>query len=354
MPDSTVFTARLDRVRRELAATGCDAVIVTPGTDLRYLTGLEGGSHERFAALVVPAARAPLLVVPKLEEPEYARMPTGDLRAELVAWQDGADPYRLVAGRLSDCRRIALSEVMTARDLLALQDALAPVEFTARPVVGAVRIRKDAAEIDALRRAGQAIDRVHARMGEWLRAGRTEAEVAADIAAAIVAEGHVRADFVIVGSGPNGASPHHEVSDRVIEAGDVVVVDIGGPMPDGYFSDSTRTYAVGEPRHPDVAVTYGVLQAAQQAAVDAVQPGVTAESVDAVARDAIAAADVAGGEVDGGDGDRQDQEDGPPGQQEAEDHHAEADQRGPQVHQEDGATVRVAALQQAVVQVLLV
>jgi len=290
MPDSTVFTARLDRVRRELTATGCDAVIVTPGTDLRYLAGKEGGSHERFAALVVPAADAPLLVVPKLEEPEYARIPTGDLGAELVAWQDGADPYRLVAGRLSDCRRIAVSEVMTARDLLALQDALAPVEFTARPVVGAVRIRKDAAEIDALRRAGQAIDRVHARMGEWLRAGRTERDVAADIAAAIVAEGHVRADFVIVGSGPNGASPHHEVSDRVIEAGDVVVVDIGGPMPDGYFSDSTRTYAVGEPRHPDVAVTYGVLQAAQQAAVDAVQPGVTAESVDAVARDAIAAA----------------------------------------------------------------
>ncbi|MDQ3404854.1 MAG: M24 family metallopeptidase, partial [Actinomycetota bacterium] len=128
---------------------------------------------------------------------------------------------------------------------------------------------------------------VHARMGEWLRAGRTEAEVGADIAAAIVAEGHERADFVIVGSGPNGASPHHDVSDRVIESGDVVVVDIGGPLPSGYNSDSTRTYAVGEPRDSDVAATYAVLQRAQRAAVEAVRPGVSAEQVDAAAREII-------------------------------------------------------------------
>jgi Xaa-Pro dipeptidase len=149
-------------------------------------------------------------------------------------------------------------------------------------------MRKDAGEIEALRKAGAAIDRVHARMGEWLRPGRTEEEVGADIAAAIVAEGHEVAEFVIVGSGPNGASPHHGVSNRVIERGDVVVVDIGGPVPEGYNSDSTRTYAVGEPAFDDVAGTYAVLQAAQQAAVEAAGPGVTAEAVDAAARDVIA------------------------------------------------------------------
>ena len=117
-----------------------------------------------------------------------------------------------------------------------------------------------------------------------------EAEVGADIAAAIVEEGHALADFVIVGSGPNGASPHHSLSDRVIESGDVVVVDIGGPIPSGYNSDSTRTYAVGTPRDADVAATYAVLQEAQQAAVDAVRPGVTASSIDAAAREVIAAA----------------------------------------------------------------
>ena len=102
-------------------------------------------------------------------------------------------------------------------------------------------------EIEALRRAGDAIDRVHANVPEWLRVGRTEAEVGKDIARAIIAEGHVTADFIIVGSGPNSASPHHEVSQRVIQKGDAVVVDIGGSMEDGYCSDSTRTYFMGDP-----------------------------------------------------------------------------------------------------------
>ncbi|MER6901574.1 M24 family metallopeptidase, partial [Amycolatopsis sp. NPDC000740] len=115
-------------------------------------------------------------------------------------------------------------------------------------------------------------------------------EVGADITAAIVEEGHTHADFVIVGSGPNGASPHHDVSERVIERGDVVVIDIGGPVPEGYNSDSTRTYSIGEPRDADVAETYAVLQRAQQAAVDAVRPGATAESIDKAARDVIDAA----------------------------------------------------------------
>jgi Xaa-Pro aminopeptidase len=125
-------------------------------------------------------------------------------------------------------------------------------------------------------------------MAEWLRVGRTEAEVGADIAAAIIDEGHVSVDFVIVGSGPNGASPHHELSDRTIEAGDLVVVDLGGGTPTGYRSDCTRTYVVGRSPGPEVAEWYGVLQAAQKAATDAVRPGVTAEAIDAAARTVIA------------------------------------------------------------------
>nr|WP_275586425.1 M24 family metallopeptidase [Geodermatophilus normandii] len=149
---------------------------------------------------------------------------------------------------------------------------------------------KTPAEVEELALAGAAIDRVHARMGEWLRVGRTEAEVGADIAAAILAEGHVGVDFTIVGSGPNGASPHHELSDRVVEAGDLVVVDIGGETATGYRSDCTRTYAVGGEPDAEVAEWYAVLQEAQDAAVAAVRPGVTAEEVDAVARDRITAA----------------------------------------------------------------
>jgi Xaa-Pro aminopeptidase len=106
------------------------------------------------------------------------------------------------------------------------------------------------------------------------------------IAEAIFAEGHVSADFVIVGSGPNAASPHHEVSDRVIRSGDVVVVDIGGTMPSGYCSDCTRTYAVGS-APDDFTTYYEVLKRAQEAATVSVRPGVTAESVDQAARQII-------------------------------------------------------------------
>jgi Xaa-Pro dipeptidase len=178
--------------------------------------------------------------------------------------------------------------MMAALHVLGLRQAVPDAEQAlAGPVLRELRMRKDDAELAALRRAGEAIDRVHANMGEWLRAGRTEAQVAADVAAAIVAEGHAVAEFVIVGSGPNGASPHHGVSDRVIQRGDVVVVDIGGPLPEGYNSDSTRTYVIGEPGGPDVLATYQVLQRAQQAAVDIIRPGVTAETVDATARQII-------------------------------------------------------------------
>jgi Xaa-Pro aminopeptidase len=157
-------------------------------------------------------------------------------------------------------------------------------------VLRELRMRKDAAEVAELRAAGAAIDRVHARMGEFLKPGRTEAQVGADIAAAIVAEGHASAAFVIVGSGPNGASPHHDVSDREIAPGDVVVIDIGGPLPSGYCSDSTRTYAVGAEPDARVREEYAVLQDAQERAVAAVRPGVSAEAVDAAAREPITAA----------------------------------------------------------------
>ncbi|SEF22098.1 Xaa-Pro aminopeptidase [Amycolatopsis pretoriensis] len=290
-PDAAALRARLDRARAAAAAADTDALLIAPGSDLRYLIGQAGGSFERLTTLVVPADGAPALVVPKLEALGYADVPTDELGVELLTWVDGDDPYKLVADRLGKPGRVAVSDFTPALHVLALRSALGTAEQTlAGPVVRELRMRKDAAEIASLRDAGAAIDRVHARVHEWLRPGRTEAEVGADIAAAIVEEGHDRADFVIVGSGPNGASPHHDVSGRVIERGDVVVVDIGGPLPAGYNSDSTRTYAVGTPRDADVDETYAVLQRAQAAAVAAVKPGVTAEAVDAAARDVIAEA----------------------------------------------------------------
>ena len=144
-------------------------------------------------------------------------------------------------------------------------------------------MRKSPAEEMALAAAGAAIDSVHAEMARWLRPGQTERQVGADIAAAIMAAGHETVEFVIVGSGPNGASAHADLTDRVVQAGESVVVDIGGRMPSGYNSDCTRTYVIGEPDASFLEL-YAVLQEAQWAQCEAAAPGITAEGLDAVGR----------------------------------------------------------------------
>ncbi|MCE7003441.1 Xaa-Pro peptidase family protein [Kibdelosporangium philippinense] len=288
VPAPEILRNRLERAAAAAEKAGFDALFVTPGSDLRYLIGAVGGSFERLTCLVLPVSGKPTLIVPKLELPGYEAVLVDELGVQAATWVDGENPAAIAAGLLKSPKRVAVSDFTPALHVLGLRDALAGVEQQlAGPVIRELRMRKDASEIDSLRQAGAAIDRVHARMGEFLRAGRTENEVAADIAAAILEEGHAVAEFVIVGSGPNGASPHHGASDRVIEQGDVVVIDIGGPIAEGYNSDSTRTYAIGTPRDEDVAKTYAVLQQAQQAAVDAVRPGVTAQDIDRAARKVI-------------------------------------------------------------------
>ncbi len=290
MPASLdTLTARLARARNATQVAGLDTLLVTPSPDLHYLLGIAGESHERLTCLVLPADSDPVLVVPALERPGLDGTQVLELGVEIAEWTDGVDPYALVADLLrrsrSSLSRAAVGDAMPAAHVLRLRAALpACAQELASTVLRQLRMRKDSAEIEALSVAGQAIDRVHARMGEWLRVGRTEAQIGADVTAAILAEGHTAAAFVIVGSGPHSASPHHDVSDRVVQRGDVVVVDIGGPTPEGYFSDCTRTYSLGEPADADVAACYAVLQAAQDAAVAAVAAGMTAEQVDAAAR----------------------------------------------------------------------
>jgi Xaa-Pro aminopeptidase len=243
---------------------------------------------------VLPVDADPVLVVPELERPAALASPVGAAGIDVVAWAESDDAYALVASLLPAAAAsgtLALDNRMWAEKVLALRAAIPSArQVTADPVIGALRMRKAADEVDALREAGSAIDRVHGRMGEWLRPGRTEREVGRDIAAAIVAEGHVSADFVIVGSGPNSASPHHGVSDRVIEVGDPVVVDIGGSVESGYCSDSTRTYVAGGSPPDEFAAYYAVLLEAQERQCAYARPGVTAESLDAVGREVITAA----------------------------------------------------------------
>ena len=278
---------RLERAQRAVAAAGWEALLLSAGTDLRYLTGYNAHPSERLTCLVVPAEGESLLIVPELEAP---MVKAAGATIGLRAWAETEDPFALVAGHLRKVGppgRVGIGNRMWAEHALQLGSATGSRAELAGPLMAQLRMRKDDAEAAALFEAGRAIDRVHARMAEWLRPGRTEREVGRDIAAAIVAEGHESAEFTIVGSGPNGASPHHLLSDRVIETGDLVVVDIGGVTEAGYFSDSTRTYVAGGRVAPEVIDLYGVLQAAQEAACRAVAPGVSAAAVDATARGII-------------------------------------------------------------------
>jgi Xaa-Pro aminopeptidase len=296
---------RLGLAAAAAARAGIGALLLTPGPDLRYLTGYDALATERLTCLAVPADGPAFLVAPRLELRSVRASPAGGLGLDIVAWDETDDPYRLVADRLgrpgspgspgapgrpAALESVGLADQMWAMMVLRFRDALPGARLgLASTAMRGLRIRKTDAEVAALRQAGAAIDRVHGRVPGLLRPGRTEREVAADIGGAIIAEGHARADFVIVGSGPNAARPHHEPSGRILAAGDTVVVDIGGTMPSGYCSDCTRTYAIGSPP-PEVTAYYQVLQEAQEIACAAVRPGVSAEAVDAAAREPITAA----------------------------------------------------------------
>lgn len=280
------YRRRLSAAAEALAAAGIDGLLVTPGADLTYLCGYDALPLERLTCLVITPHASPAIVVPELEVLAAQASPVPDLGIEIIGWPETGSGHQAVTKRLKKANRIVVTPQMWASHVFALQERMRVARFAADTVVAQLRMRKSKMEIAALKEAGAAIDRVHAKVPGLLRAGRTEREVAGDIADLILAEGHATVDFVIVASGPNGASPHHDVSDRVIEVGDPIVVDIGGTMPSGYCSDCTRMYAVGQPP-AEFLESFSVLKEAQHAAVKHARAGVTCASVDAAARDVL-------------------------------------------------------------------
>ena len=283
---------RLTRAREQLAERGVDALLLGPSADLVHLTGYDALLTERLTLLVLPAKGEPRLVVPRLEAP-LARGYLDDLDVEVAVWDETEDPFALVRDHLADAGAtgglLGVGDRLWSTFLLRLQAALPEAGFTvASTVTRALRMIKDAGEIEALAAAAAAIDEVVDGLAELRWAGRSEQDLAAELDRAILDAGHDETCFVIVGSGPNGASPHHAASPRVIQPGDAVVIDIGGRR-QGYCSDTTRTLVVGEPP-PGFTELYEVLQAAQEAGCRAVAPGVPAAAVDAACRDLIAEA----------------------------------------------------------------
>jgi D-alanyl-D-alanine dipeptidase len=281
------YPERLARASAAAHGAGLAALLVTPGPDLVYLTGYAPLPLERLTLLLVATGRDPVLMVPALERPAAVASPLGR-SVEVVGWADGEDPYE-VAGRVMPSGRLAISDQAWASHVLGLQRAGEGVSLsTIGGALPNLRAVKDADELAALRAVGAAADAAFADVLGVRFAGRRELDVAADLADLLRAHGHEAVDFTIVGSGPNGASPHHEAGERVIGVGDTVVLDFGGRL-GGYCSDITRTVVVGRPTDEQREV-HGIVRAAQQAAFDSVRPGVPCELVDRAARDVIDAA----------------------------------------------------------------
>jgi Xaa-Pro aminopeptidase len=279
------YSQRIASVRERMDDAGVDVVLLSVGADLPYLTGYEAMPLERLTMLVLPRRGDAKLVVARLEAPRVVPQPD----FEIVPWSEPGDPIALVASMVGSAPQIAIGDQTWAGFALDLQRALPAAEFRrASRIVSAVRAVKDAGEVAALRAAGAAVDAVAADMRARPFAGRTELDVHRELVDRMLELGHQHANFAIVGAADHAASPHHEPGARVIRDDDVVLCDFGGTM-NGYCSDITRMFHVGEPG-TEVRDTYAVLQEAQEAGVRAARIGTPCETVDAAARSIIAGA----------------------------------------------------------------
>ncbi len=298
----TAFADRLARARAGLRAIDAAALLIGIGAELRYLTGYSTHPLERLTMLVLPADGPASLIVPRLEAMAATASPAVVAGlVEVVAWDETDDPYVLVAGRLAiaaatgafdPTARLLVDPGLAALHLLALQRTLPGRALgLATEVTKPLRMVKSADEVELLRRAAQAADSVVAQVAAGSLVGRTEADVSREVRDRLVAEGHEAASFAIVASGPNSASPHHAASDRVIGAGDPIVLDIGGTL-GGYGSDITRMLWVtgGDPSaapSPEFFEVFELVRRAHAAATDAVRPGLACDELDEVARSVI-------------------------------------------------------------------
>jgi Xaa-Pro aminopeptidase len=280
------FARRMARATAQAADGGLTGLLVTPGPDLLYFTGYQPTAiTERITLLALQTAREPAMIVPILERPDAEPAP-GVAAVSLVDWADGSDPYAATAKLLDPRGRYAVSDSAWAMHVLALQRVLPESSYvsttSALPILRAV---KDADELERLAAAGASADATFEQIVGVRFAGRRENDIGTELAGLLRDHGHSEVDFTVVGSGPNGANPHHEMGERTINEGDMIVLDFGG-IQDGYGSDTTRTVHVGEPTDEEREV-FEIVRRAQQAAFEAVRPGVACQEIDRVARRVI-------------------------------------------------------------------
>ena len=280
-------TLRLERLQAHLADAGTDLLVLAPGAHMRWLLGFAPHPDERLCVLLVSPTQAGF-VMPALNAQDVRQ----HVDLPFAEWDDAEGPEQALTSMLEQIapsvRGLSLDETMRADHALMLLDRLPDARRgLAVQDVGALRVIKQADELAALADNARIADRAQEAVRAALRPGVTEAEMVQVARDAFAAQG-ARCEFAIVAFGANSAFPHHHSGNRVLADGDVVLVDIGGRK-GGYVSDITRMAALGAVAE-DYKAVHAVVDAAVQAALAAIRPGVAAQTIDAAARDVISAA----------------------------------------------------------------
>jgi len=287
-----MLTQRLENVRQRLTAQGIDCLALVPGFNLRYLTGMDFVLLERPFITLIPANETadPVLVIPELEAPTWKR--GAHFEARIFAWDDKSGPdeaMRQASEALPGMRTLAV-EYLRMRVLE--HDLISRFVPDVRMVKGEavldpLRMRKDASEIASLRRAIEVAEAALEEVVPSLSPGVTEREVCNQLTSAILLGGGESVPIEpIVLSGPRSALPHGRPGERRVEAGEILLIDFVMTV-DGYHSDITRTFVVGQEPDDRLREVYAAVRAANEAGRAAARPGVACQDVDRVTRQVL-------------------------------------------------------------------
>jgi Xaa-Pro aminopeptidase len=282
-------TTRIEQLRTHLHAQGLEALAAVPGANLQYLAGLDFSTKLRLTTLIIPLTGTPVLVLPALELERAKAQVRGEV--QIITWSDSEGPTAALAkaAALTNLagKRIGIEHnVMRVFELRGLEAAAPAIEIIdATPLLSAMRMTKDSAELAAMREAVRLIEQTLHETVAAMRVGMTERAVAEIWMNAIRATGCPPSFDVAVGSGPNGANPHHTNGERQLQNGDLVVLD-GGVYFNGYASDITRTIAIGTPNAEALRI-YELVLAANTAGRAACRPEATGAQIDLAARTII-------------------------------------------------------------------
>jgi Xaa-Pro dipeptidase len=286
----TIHNRRLEKLGDSMKQAAVDLAAIVPGANLRYLTGLEMQTSERITLALFPGVGQPVFVLPALEAPRVQE--NLKIEASLYTYSDERGPggaFRQMAADLRlEHKRIGVEHLrMRVLELRQLEESVTNSTFVdVEPLLSQLRITKDEEEIESMRRAAAVNEECFRQVEAQIRSGVAEQELAAiwQKAALDAAAGELP-EAPIVAAGLNGASPHAWATSRTVAQGDLVTID-AFLRADGYYSDITRTYGVGDV-DKELRRIYSVVEEANAAARDLIRPGVEAQEVDRAARRVI-------------------------------------------------------------------